>query len=123
MEDFLFEKLWAMLYEHGASEKKREGTRRYWSTLTADQQQRVLTAIHRKLEEGRFVQFDPIRAINENIRIHQAVEPINYNGRSLKQGVQYVIAKYKGAYGTYSLEDAQAYGMEIKQMISKMVRE
>ena len=50
-------------------------------------------------------------------------EPINYNGRSLKQGVQYVIAKYKGSYGTYSLEDAQAYGMEIKQMISKMVRE
>ena len=42
-------------------------------------------------------------------------EPTNYNGRSLKRGVTYVIARYKGSYGTYSLEDAKAYGMEIKE--------
>ena len=66
MEDFLFEKLWLMLYEHGASAKKKEGTRRYWSTLSSEQQQHVLITISRKLEEGRFVQFDPIRAIKEN---------------------------------------------------------
>lgn len=108
-----------MLYEHGASEKKKEGTQRYWTTLTADQQQQVFTAIRRKLEERRFVQYDPIRAIKENIRMHQAVEPINYNGRSLKQGVQYVIAKYKGAYGTYRIEDARTFGMEIKQVLAE----
>ena len=55
-----------MLYEHGASAKKKEGTRRYWSTLSSEQQQHALITISRKLEEGRFVQFDPIRAIKEN---------------------------------------------------------
>lgn len=42
-------------------------------------------------------------------------EPTNYNGRSLKHGIQYVIAKYKGSYGTYTLDDALSFGMEIKE--------
>lgn len=41
-------------------------------------------------------------------------EPTNYNGRRLKPGVTYVIAKYKGAYGTYTLAEAEQFGMEIK---------
>ena len=40
-------------------------------------------------------------------------EPTNYNGRSLKSGLKYVIARYKGVYGTYSLEEAKEWGMEI----------
>lgn len=123
MEDELFEAVWQALVENGSSKKHKEAVKRYWDTLTAEQQQRAGRAIPKKVQEEAFVQYDPIRAIKENIRKRQAVEPENYNGRSLKSGVQYVIARYKGSYGTYSLEDAQAYGMEIKQMISKMVRE
>ena len=41
-------------------------------------------------------------------------EPTNYNGRRLKPGVTYVIAKYKGSYGTYTLAEAEQFGMEIK---------
>ena len=66
MEEFLFNKLWALLYEHGASARKEEGTRRHWGTLTLEQQKGVLTNITNKLAEGRFVQYDPIRAIKEN---------------------------------------------------------
>ena len=66
MEEFLFNKLFALLYDHGASEKKREGAWRHWQTLTSDEQTSVLTTISKKLEEGKFVQFDPIRAIKEN---------------------------------------------------------
>lgn len=66
MEDFLFNKLWQLLYEHGASAKKEEGARRHWSTLTTEQQKSVLDTISRKLSQGKFVQFDPIRAIKEN---------------------------------------------------------
>lgn len=74
MEDFLFDKIWSLLYEHGASERKREGAQRYWASLTTEQQQQVLTTISRKLETGRFVHFDPIRAIKENIiKIHPLV--------------------------------------------------
>jgi len=67
MED-IFNALWAMLYEHGASAKKEEGTRRYWATLTSLQQRQVFTTISTKLREDKFVQYDPIRAIKENLR-------------------------------------------------------
>ena len=57
-----------MLYDHGASAKKEEGTRRYWATLTPQQQRQVFTTISTKLREDKFVQYDPIRAIKENLR-------------------------------------------------------
>lgn len=66
--DDLFNALWAMLYDHGASAKKEEGTRRYWATLTPQQQRQVFTTISTKLQEDKFVQYDPIRAIKENLQ-------------------------------------------------------
>lgn len=123
MNEELFEIVWAALVEHGSSRKSREAVKRYWDTLTPQQQDMAHRNILRKLQTAAFVQYDPIRAIKENIRTHQAVEPENYNGRSLVPGEQYVIARYKGAYGMYSLEDARMFGMEIKQVLSGMARE
>lgn len=40
--------------------------------------------------------------------------PTNYNGMKLKAGVRYVIAKYHGSYGTYSLDEAILFDMYIK---------
>jgi hypothetical protein len=66
--DELFNQLWAILYDHGASAKKEEGTRRYWATLTPQEQRQVFTTISTKIKEDKFVQYDPIRAIKENLR-------------------------------------------------------
>ena len=63
-----FEDMWSVLYDHGASDKKEEGTRRYWASLTPEQQHEAFTTISKKLKEGKFVQYDPIRAIKENIK-------------------------------------------------------
>ena len=63
-----FEDIWRALYENGASEKKEEGTRRYWATLSPEEQERAFTTITRKLKEGGFVWYDPIRAIKEALR-------------------------------------------------------
>ena len=63
-----FELIWQTLYNHGASAKKEEGTRRFWATLTPQQQEQVFTTITQKLREDKFVNFDPIRAIRENLR-------------------------------------------------------
>ena len=68
MED-LFLSLWQLLYEHGASAKKEEGTRRYWTTLPPEQQRQVFNIISTKLSKNQFVQYDPIRAIKENLRL------------------------------------------------------
>ena len=63
-----FEELWTPLYEHGASAKKEEGTRRFWEGLRPEQQELVFTTITRRLEERKFVQYDPIRAIKEALQ-------------------------------------------------------
>ena len=118
MEDE-FEPTWQALYENGSSRKNKEATKRYWDTLTPVQQHLAYLSITQKVKENKFVQYDPIRAIKENIRAYQMPEPTNYNGRRLKAGVTYVIAKYKGTYGTYSLEEAREFGMEVKSIISR----
>ena len=87
--------------------------------MTQAQKDLAYENVPRKVKNGSFVQYDPIRAIKENIRAYQMPEPTNYNGRTLKPGVLYVIAMYKGTYGTYSLEEARAFGMEIKQSLAE----
>lgn len=116
--DERFETVWNALVENGTSKRNHDATERFWNTLTPKQQDVVYANIPRKVREGKFVQYDPIRAIKENSRQYQLPEPTNYNGRGLKHGVKYVIAKYKGSYGTYSLDDALAFGMAIKQGIN-----
>ncbi len=111
MED-LFNQLWALLYEHGASEKKKEGTRRFWNTLTEEQQRQVFTTISRKLKEDKFVQFDPIRAIKENTPKIVAKGPTNYRGRKLP-AVPVFSAKYNGIWGMYTFDDIKKFNMEL----------
>ena len=86
-----FEQIWQLLYQHGASEKKREGTERYWRTLSAQQQQQVFSTISNKLREGKFVQYDPIRALRENLH------------RPLRQTLTY--QEYYERYGTTEPQD------------------
>ena len=81
-----FEPLWQQLYEHGANARKEEGTRRFWETLTEEQQRAVFTGISTKLKEGRFVQYDPIRAIRENIPKQTAVQTLSYADYYAKYG-------------------------------------
>ena len=52
-----FNELWNLLYQHGASAKKEEGTRRFWNTLTPQQQSCAFTTINNRLKEGKFVQW------------------------------------------------------------------
>ena len=117
--DNQFETVWQALVENGSSKRNHDATERFWNTLTQAQKDLAYENVPRKVKNGSFVQYDPIRAIKENIRAYQMPEPTNYNGRTLKQGVQYVIAMYKGTYGTYSMEEARAFGMEIKQSLAE----
>ena len=116
--DEKFETVWQALVENGTSKRNHDATERFWNTLTRKQKDLVFKNIPWKVKEGKFVQYDPIRAIKENSRKYQLPEPTNYNGRTLKPGVQYVIAKYNGSFGTYSLEDAREFGMEIKERMN-----
>ena len=71
----LFEQIWQVLYENGASAKKEEGTQRFWETLSSEEQEYAFTIISQKVKEGKFVQYDPIRAIKETIRRMKKATP------------------------------------------------
>ena len=88
-----FEPVWQALYEHGASAKKEEGARRFWAGLSAEQQVRASTTIIRRIKEGKFVQYDPIRAIKEALR-----------QRGTEKG-QLSFAEYYAKYGTTEERD------------------
>ena len=104
--------MWQKLYDNGASAKQEEGTRRYWLTLSDDERQIAFTTISKRLEEGKFVWYDPIRAIEENLRRKRPrIEPTNYNGRALPKEPVFS-AKYQGKWGMYTQADIAKYGME-----------
>ena len=112
--DEKFETVWRALVEHGSSRKSEDAVRRFWNTLTAEQQRLAYENIPRKVKEGKFVQYDPIRAIRENIRdTRPKAEPKNWNGHRLDPDQRYVTARWNGRWGTYSVEDARRYGMEV----------
>ena len=41
-------------------------------------------------------------------------EPKNWNGHDLESGVEYVTAKYKGRWGTYTKADAEKFSLPTK---------
>ena len=49
-----FNDMWLQLLTNGASPRKEEGTRRYWDTLSDEQQYLAYTNISRKLSERAF---------------------------------------------------------------------
>ena len=49
-----FNTMWQLLYDHGASAKKEEGTRRFWDTLSEEEQQIAFTTITKKLKERAY---------------------------------------------------------------------
>lgn len=116
--DEKFETVWQALVEHGSSQRNREAVKQYWDTLTREQQDRAYKNIPRKVREDKFVQYDPIRAIRENIRAYLLPEPEDLNRTSkyktLEPATPLVSASYHDVFGIYTLAQALEYGMYIK---------
>lgn len=115
--DEKFETVWDALVENGTSKRNHDATEGFWNTLSPKQKEVVFKNIPRKVREGKFVQYDPIRAIKENSRKYQLPEPINYNGNSLIDDVAkttlLVCARHNGHTGIYTLTDAIEHSMTI----------
>lgn len=115
--DEKFETVWQALVENGTSKRNHDATERFWNSLTQPQKDLVCENIPWKVKTGKFVQYDPIRAIKENARKYQLPEPVNYNGNSLIDEVAktmlLVSARHNGHAGIYALADAIEHGMSI----------
>ena len=90
-----FKNIWQLLLDNGASPRKEEGTRRFWDSLTPEQQRAAFTTITTKLATHAFVHYDPIRAIKENIWSVKEPQPTFLRG---DEGGDIVQVRYNGAY-------------------------
>ena len=74
----LFNDLWQLLRAHGSSAKRETECAALWATYPPQTQQRIYDTIRTKLEQNKFVHYDPLqnkfvhydplRAIEENAR-------------------------------------------------------
>ena len=114
-----FESIWQALYENGSSRRNKDATKRHWDTLTPAQRHQAFVNITRKAKEGKFLQYDPIRAINENIRSYQTVGPTNLNrtakGGAMMERGEAEIAFYNGSWSVYSQEDIRTFNLLTKR--------
>ena len=116
-----FDQFWKVLYDHGASRYHQSECFDLWNTLDITQQAQLHAAICTKIRERRFVDYNPLRAMRDNIRQlttqQPASQPTNYNGRRTPDE-PCVIAIYNGAGGVYTLREAKAFNMTIKSHLS-----
>ena len=64
-----FYNLWALLRQHGSSAKKENECAQLWATFSPELQLKIFNTIKTKLEQNKFVHYDPMRAIQENARL------------------------------------------------------
>ena len=63
-----FDFIWQLLSNHGSTDVKKVACAQLWETFNVQQQRQIYGAIRDKLERGKFVNYDPVKAIQENAR-------------------------------------------------------
>ena len=109
---YSFDQLWQMLYDHGASLYHRHDCFELWESLGTEQREALYATIAGKLREGRFVDYNPLRAMRDNLRLPRLPTPRNYNGKPLPRGMTFYHADYKGQRGLYAEQDVMAHKMQ-----------
>ena len=66
-----FSELWSLLRQHGSGSKREGECAQLWETYSPALQEAILHAVRTKLEQKRFVHYDPLRAITENAQALQ----------------------------------------------------
>ena len=61
-----FDFLWQLLENHGVVPGKKAECARLWDSYTLQQQRDIYRSIRDKLRAGKFVHYDPVRAVKEN---------------------------------------------------------
>ena len=62
-----FSDLWQLLYDHGSSTYHQHDCQQIWDSLTPERQQRLYNNISRKLQAGKYVDYNPLCAIHDNM--------------------------------------------------------
>ena len=76
-----FEELIRMLNTRPMVPGKTAECLHLWETLTAQQQEHIYNAIRAKLHDGKFVHYDPVKAIRDNTPKTQIISADEYYRR------------------------------------------
>ena len=109
-----FEDFWQLLYDHGSRNYYKNETLARWNELSAEQQQTLYERISEKIRNGKFVDYNPLEAIHDNLqRTNRPLlqPPTNYAGKPLPRGFEFYLAEYNGQRGLYKAEDVKAHNM------------
>ena len=68
-----FNDLWQLLYDNGSSTYHQHDCHHIWDTLTPERQQRLYDNISRKLQAGKYVDYNPLSAIHDNLPRRRAL--------------------------------------------------
>ena len=112
-----FTDLWQLLYDHGSSNYYKHDCNQIFESLEPARRQRLYDNISRKLSEGKFVSFNPLEAIHDNMPrklLPKANEPTNYNRSSLTPPAPIKPACYKGEWGMYTQQDIDLFHLKTK---------
>ena len=111
-----FDQFWQLLYDHGASQYHRYDCFELWGRLSCEQRQALYETIANKLRDRRFVDYNPLRAMHDNLRQPALPPPTNYNGSILPRGRTFYRAYYNGQRGLYTEQDVLAHKMKNVEM-------
>ena len=111
-----FEEFWQLLYDHGSRNYYKNDTWARWNELTPKQQQTLYNTISTKIRTGKFVDYNPLEAIHDNLtrKNRPTGEPTNYNGARSFPDEPLVRAIYNGIGGIYTRREAELFNMQIK---------
>ena len=110
-----FDDLWQLLYEHGSSNYYKHDCNQLWDGLTPEKQQRLYDSLKSRIEQGKFVNYNPLYAIHDNMPRRQALSigtPTDWNGRHAPAPTE--IACYNGHWGMYTMEDIERFKLQVK---------
>ena len=62
-----FDYLWQMLDNHGVIERYKADCARLWDTFSLEQQRQIYRSIRDNLSAGKFVNYNPVKAVRDNI--------------------------------------------------------
>ena len=84
-----FSDLWQLLYDHGSSNYYKPQCNQIWDELSPARKQRLYDNISGMLRDGRFVSYNPLQAIHDNLPRKEQVRT-----RTMTYG------EYYSTYGT-----------------------
>jgi len=111
-----FPDLWQLLYRHGATNIYRDECMQLWDSLTTQQKEQLFSSISQKLQKQKFVHYNPLIAMQNNIRTITAAEPAFLSGPEqnacFRQGIPIVQVRYNDRYLICTRQTMQQFGLE-----------